>query len=730
MPVTRTFDRGTRIRTVLQRRLRGAAMTELLVVMLGLVPLTMGTIQGALIYNAKNVVNYATFEAARAGAVKNARRSAMKRELARHLTPLYGGGRDSRSLAKAYLKARLDTSLPAVPGTNVGSGTRLEIISPSREAFEDFGITVKGIRQIPNDHLRHRSRKVGARSGVNIQDANILKIKVTYGYKLTVPVINRIIGKTMALVDSGHANYYLADPPRLPIVATATVRMQSNAYLDDNLSNPPGGSGGAVDDGDSGDGDDTAGGDPGDVNTPAPGEDADEADPPCADGRCGQDGEEDEDEEKEEEQDPNPKEEEAPKCERQSEASDVPWYKRIFGAALEFGEGFIDGLGDQWRDFVDAITSPVEALKGLYEFGKAFLEDPEGTIDALADIFGEDIRKLLECGAYDKGRVLGQYISPNAIVKVGLKIAKFGGKISDYAAELKKGKKKNKDDDSVCASFVAGTEVWTEDQPVAIEDVTYGTMVLSRDATTFKDSPQKVTRTFGRVASSHYRIATELGNVLLTDEHPVWVQGMGWTPAREIEPGMVVGAVNGDLLITAVEHIPTAVRVYNFTVSRYESYFVGFGGIWVHNAAGCVRPTDKLTQKEFERLTEDPADPRKSGSPKAIEELRAVLAAQREGKIGKLKDRGVGDDFATTLYDVEVKAPRGLEFLNNTKKVKALSRRLQNPKFVLVLDARRLRPDDLYVIVNKLVELGAPRDSIIIPKGSSYGNIDVGGKIY
>ena len=271
------------------RRDRGAAMTELLVVMLGLVPLTMGTIQGALIYNAKNVVNYATFEAARAGAVKNARRSAMKRELARHLTPLYGGGRDSTSLAKAYLKARLDTSLPAVPGTNLGSGTRLEIISPSKEAFDDFGVNIDGVRQIPNDHLKYRSRRVGSASGVNIQDANILKIKVTYGYKLTVPVVNRIIGKTMALVDPGHASYYLADPPRLPIVATATVRMQSNAYLDDNLSNPPDGSGGAVDGGES-DGDDQAGGSPGDVTTPAPGEDAGEADPPCADGRCGSDG--------------------------------------------------------------------------------------------------------------------------------------------------------------------------------------------------------------------------------------------------------------------------------------------------------------------------------------------------------------------------------------------------------------------------------------------------------
>ncbi|MEW8119896.1 MAG: DUF2235 domain-containing protein, partial [Candidatus Thiodiazotropha sp.] len=126
--------------------------------------------------------------------------------------------------------------------------TEIEIINPTIEAFDEFGREIVNPRTgdvhfgIPNSHLRWRERDVG-RSGVNIQDANLLKVKVTYGYQLKVPLMDRVIPAVMRLVDPEHIHYYNAR--RLPITSVATVRMQSDAWRDDNNVHmiPPGGGG-------------------------------------------------------------------------------------------------------------------------------------------------------------------------------------------------------------------------------------------------------------------------------------------------------------------------------------------------------------------------------------------------------------------------------------------------------------------------------------------------------
>lgn len=278
------------------KRERGAAVTELVVILSSLLTLSLGIVQGALIYNAKTTLNYATFEAARAGAVHNAQRSYMTEALARGLMPLYGGGTDTASLTTANVRAYTDLMLPAAPSMNLGSGSRLEILSPTQEAFQDFGVTVDGQQQIPNEHLRFKPRDVGSASGVNLQDANILKIKVTYGYKLYVPLVNRVIAAALTVTDPANAAFYQADPPRLPIVAQATVRMQSNPYPDRNASSGGsggggggGGGGGSTPPGTTppGQGGDPNPNDPGTGNPGNGGGGSGGADP-CADGSCGQ----------------------------------------------------------------------------------------------------------------------------------------------------------------------------------------------------------------------------------------------------------------------------------------------------------------------------------------------------------------------------------------------------------------------------------------------------------
>jgi RHS repeat-associated protein len=224
----------------------GAGALEFLVASLALFPLMLGGLQMGFVYNAKSTLNQATFEAVRIGAVKHAQSGPMQEELGRRLVSFYGSSSQGNDLEQAYVKAMVDIRQPATPGRNSGSGTEVKILNPTPEAFTDFGEDIGGQRQIPNNHLRLRGTDIGATSGVHIQDANLLKVEVTYGYRLWVPLVNKLIAAVLTQADPANAHYYQADPPRLPIKSVAMVRMQSAAYPDGAMVGTTIGGSGAI----------------------------------------------------------------------------------------------------------------------------------------------------------------------------------------------------------------------------------------------------------------------------------------------------------------------------------------------------------------------------------------------------------------------------------------------------------------------------------------------------
>ena len=229
-------------------RTRGASLVEFVILLPITAFLGLGVVQAGLIYTAKNTLNLATFEAARAGSMHHAQKSAMRQALTRGLVPLHGGGTTGGQLSVAYLKA----------GESVNLYSRIEILNPTQEAFDDYAIDLDGQRQIPNDHLQYRARAVGTRSTQTIQDANLLKIRITYGYPLTVPVVGKLIIETarfFGATSPDPVQQALLAQNRLPIVAATTLRMQTPAYPDGNASSTgaagtpgPGGGGSLPDD--------------------------------------------------------------------------------------------------------------------------------------------------------------------------------------------------------------------------------------------------------------------------------------------------------------------------------------------------------------------------------------------------------------------------------------------------------------------------------------------------
>jgi hypothetical protein len=86
-------------------------------------------------------------------------------------------------------------------------------LSPTQRSFDDWavpsldalGLPVPDSREIPTDNLVARTlrsdARVGASSGQTLADANLLKIELTYGVPLTVPLAGRLGAWLMRGID-------------------------------------------------------------------------------------------------------------------------------------------------------------------------------------------------------------------------------------------------------------------------------------------------------------------------------------------------------------------------------------------------------------------------------------------------------------------------------------------------------------------------------------------------
>ncbi|WP_226823091.1 TadE family protein [Acidithiobacillus caldus] len=234
---------------------KGAGAVEFLISIPVVLLLILGTLQASLLYQARLQLEVAAQEAARAGALHGGNMAAMREGLARGLTPLYTHGQDVRALLAGRARAEL-----------AARQAQIEILSPTLEAFHDhkeFGrlpldddtgnkkLTPDGNWGwgIPESHLGYRSTELKKESGISVQDANLLKIRVTYHAPLIMPFIDRLLarfdgnnegrGSVVGSPKGGQgvfANQSGSDPipdinhshlPTFPLTAEATFRMQT-----------------------------------------------------------------------------------------------------------------------------------------------------------------------------------------------------------------------------------------------------------------------------------------------------------------------------------------------------------------------------------------------------------------------------------------------------------------------------------------------------------------------
>ena len=208
---------------------RGAAMVEFVVVGPIITFLGLAILQYSLMFFAKSQINHATFMAARAGSMANADVEKIRTAYQTALIPLYGGGQSSEALAAAYAKAVADLTADTL---------RVEVLNPTKESFDDYATDTAlnkhyAARAIPNTGMALKTNldTVAANSGQTLQDANLLKLRVTHGYEPKVWLIGMAYKKYLEWLDTGEDAFrtQLIASGRVPMVSHVTIEMQSDA---------------------------------------------------------------------------------------------------------------------------------------------------------------------------------------------------------------------------------------------------------------------------------------------------------------------------------------------------------------------------------------------------------------------------------------------------------------------------------------------------------------------
>jgi hypothetical protein len=140
--------------------------------------------------------------------------------------------------------------------------------------------------------------------------------------------------------------------------------------------------------------------------------------------------------------------------------------------------------------------------------------------------------------------------------------------------------------------LVAGTLVWTDRGPQAVEKIRVGDQVLSQDIETGQLEYCSVIRPTVRPATPTFEIRLPDETIRASGGHPFWVAGKGWIKTRDLKSGMSLSCLDGCSLISEINKAESA-KLYNLVVAGNANYFVGKSRILSHDNS-IQQPTQKL----------------------------------------------------------------------------------------------------------------------------------------
>lgn len=306
--------------------------------------------------------------------------------------------------------------------------------------------------------------------------------------------------------------------------------------------------------------------------------------------------------------------------------------------------------------FVSMVNAGVDVVVGASLLLTPFAPVGAGMVGSgFGALAGGAISEKLG-GSYELGANIGSILGGAA-----------GGAVYGKVSEMKK-ISAMKSPNNICEPncFIAGTLIETTEGKKSIEEIQIGSMVLAENPETGEISFKKVVHTFENESDELVHVFVNGEEIITTPSHPFYVPKLGWTSAIKLRAGDVLVLSNGEyVVVEKVQHeiLESPIKVYNFEVEDFHTYFVGESGILVHNKC-CY------TNQELIDAAEEINKAQYNGHPFASKMNPISVTATSDGQIIVSKNRGIPGKLsraqAKAIFgdDVIIVSGRGANFDN------------------------------------------------------------------
>jgi len=132
--------------------------------------------------------------------------------------------------------------------------------------------------------------------------------------------------------------------------------------------------------------------------------------------------------------------------------------------------------------------------------------------------------------------------------------------------------------------LIAGTPIWTDRGPVAVEKMEVGDRVLARDPVSGELAYKSVLGTTIRQRAALVNISLADETIVASGGHPFWVVGQGWVNARHLEPDMRIYTTTSTAAVNSIKIDEAGGQpVYNLIVEEFHNYFAGNSHLLLHD---------------------------------------------------------------------------------------------------------------------------------------------------
>ena len=253
----------------------------------------------------------------------------------------------------------------------------------------------------------------------------------------------------------------------------------------------------------------------------------------------------------------------------------------IVGGASSLSASALGAAGFDSK-FVSMATAGIDVVGGTALLMTPFAPIGAGMIGSgFGALAGGAISEKLG-GSYELGANIGSIVGGAVGGAVYGKISEMK-KISEIE-KISAMKSSNKVCNPNC--FVAGTMIETADGKKPIEEIRVGSIVLAENSETGEIALKRVVRTFENESNELVHVFVNSEEIIATPSHPFYVPKLGWTSAIKLRAGDILVLSNGEyVVVESVQHeiLESPVKVYNFEVEDFHTYFVGESSVLVHN---------------------------------------------------------------------------------------------------------------------------------------------------